>query len=81
MGLFLCREILAITGLTITEEGEFGSGARFVIRVGPGLYKQKKIQLNLLIIQYIISHMITYSARSTVTALGCILLPSCSSAC
>jgi signal transduction histidine kinase len=29
MGLFLVREILAITGITITENGKFGSGARF----------------------------------------------------
>jgi signal transduction histidine kinase len=30
-GLFLSSEILAITGITITEEGEPGKGARFVI--------------------------------------------------
>jgi len=32
-GLFLSREILAITNLTIKETGAFGKGARFVIRV------------------------------------------------
>ena len=32
-GLFLTRKILAITGMTISEEGEPGKGARFVIRV------------------------------------------------
>ena len=32
-GLFLTRKILAITGMTISEEGEPGNGARFVIRV------------------------------------------------
>ncbi len=32
-GLFLSREILAITNLTIKETGTFGKGARFVIRV------------------------------------------------
>ena len=32
-GLFLSREILAITNLTIRETGTFGKGARFVIRV------------------------------------------------
>ena len=32
-GLFLSREILAITSLTIKETGTFGKGARFVIRV------------------------------------------------
>ena len=30
-GLFLCREILAITDITITEEGEAGKGAKFVM--------------------------------------------------
>jgi signal transduction histidine kinase len=39
MGLFLIQEILAITGLTVIEDGQPGSGARFVIRVGPGLFK------------------------------------------
>lgn len=33
LGLFLCREILAITGMTIHECGEYGKGARFEIRV------------------------------------------------
>jgi PAS domain S-box-containing protein len=33
MGLFLVREILAITGITITENGIYGSGARFEIVV------------------------------------------------
>ncbi len=32
-GLFLSREILAITNLTIRETGTFGKGARFVVRV------------------------------------------------
>lgn len=32
-GLFLSREILAITNLTIKETGTFGKGARFVIRI------------------------------------------------
>ena len=35
-GLFLSREILAITGIVITEEGEPGKGAKFVMRVPPG---------------------------------------------
>jgi len=30
-GLFLSREILAITGITVTEKGELGGGARFVM--------------------------------------------------
>ena len=33
LGLFLSREILAITGITIKEEGETGKGARFVMTV------------------------------------------------
>ena len=33
MGLFLVREILAITGMTISETGISGTGARFEIRV------------------------------------------------
>jgi PAS domain S-box-containing protein len=33
LGLFICRQILAITGMTMTEEGRPGKGARFVIRV------------------------------------------------
>jgi signal transduction histidine kinase len=32
-GLFLSKKILAITGMTISEEGEPGKGVRFVIRV------------------------------------------------
>ena len=31
LGLFLCREILAITGIGIRETGTFGNGARFEI--------------------------------------------------
>jgi PAS domain S-box-containing protein len=38
-GLFLTREILAITGLTISETGTFGSGARFAIHVPKGKYR------------------------------------------
>jgi len=32
-GLFLAREILAVTGMTIAETGETGKGARFEIRI------------------------------------------------
>ena len=35
-GLFLTKEILAITGITITEEGELGKGAKFVMLVPSG---------------------------------------------
>lgn len=33
LGLFLCREILSITGITIRETGVFGKGARFELSV------------------------------------------------
>ena len=39
LGLFLSREILAITGITITENGEPGKGARFEILVPPDAYR------------------------------------------
>jgi signal transduction histidine kinase len=41
-GLFLVREILAITGLTISETGFPGKGARFEIRMTPENYRFKK---------------------------------------
>jgi len=37
MGLFLAREILSITGITIRETGEPGQGARFEISVPDGV--------------------------------------------
>ncbi len=39
LGLFLSREILGITGITITENGEPGRGARFEITVPKGAYR------------------------------------------
>jgi signal transduction histidine kinase len=39
LGLFLSREILAITGLTIRETGVYGKGARFEILVPKGRYR------------------------------------------
>ena len=39
MGLFLAREILSLTGITIHETGEFGTGARFEILVPKGGYR------------------------------------------
>ena len=39
LGLFLSREILAITGITITETGEPGKGARFEIVVPKGSWR------------------------------------------
>jgi len=39
LGLFLSREILAITGITIRETGEQGKGARFEMTVPKGMYR------------------------------------------
>jgi signal transduction histidine kinase len=39
LGLFLSREILSITGITITENGKPGTGARFEILVPKGRYR------------------------------------------
>jgi len=39
LGLFLSREILAITGITITENGVPGKGARFEITVPKGMWR------------------------------------------
>jgi PAS domain S-box-containing protein len=39
LGLFLAREILTITGMTIRETGEAGKGARFEIAVPKGAYR------------------------------------------
>jgi ABC-type amino acid transport substrate-binding protein len=41
-GLFLAREILSITGITIRETGTEGSGARFEIQVPEGAYRFPK---------------------------------------
>lgn len=38
LGLFLAREILAITGISIKETGEYGKGAKFTISVPDGKY-------------------------------------------
>lgn len=38
-GLFLVREILSITGISIRETGETGKGARFEIIVPEGMYR------------------------------------------
>jgi len=38
-GLFMSREILSITGLSIRETGTFGKGARFEIRVPEGAFR------------------------------------------
>jgi PAS domain S-box-containing protein len=41
-GLFLSREILALSGITIKETGEPGKGARFKILVPKGIYRFTK---------------------------------------
>ena len=41
LGLFLIQEILAITGISITETGEPGKGARFELSVPHGSYRFK----------------------------------------
>ncbi|MCA1916361.1 HAMP domain-containing sensor histidine kinase [Methanospirillum hungatei] len=42
IGLFLSREILSITGLSICECGEEGKGARFEITVPGGKFRMKE---------------------------------------
>ena len=39
IGLFICRQIVEITGMTIRETGTEGKGARFVIHVPSGGYR------------------------------------------
>jgi signal transduction histidine kinase len=39
LGLFLSKEILAITGMTISENGENGKGVRFELRVPNGMFR------------------------------------------
>ncbi|HUK38239.1 MAG TPA: PAS domain S-box protein [Methanomicrobiales archaeon] len=41
-GLFIAREILSITGLSISETGTFGTGARFEIRLPEGTFRSGK---------------------------------------
>lgn len=41
LGLYLCREILHITGISITETSEPGHGARFEIHVSKRAYRVK----------------------------------------
>jgi len=39
LGLFLIREILAITSMTIRERGTYGKGVRFEIHIPQGKYR------------------------------------------
>ncbi|WP_409199284.1 PAS domain S-box protein [Methanospirillum lacunae] len=41
LGMFLAREILSLTGISIQETGEPGKGARFVIRVPGGVFRTR----------------------------------------
>ena len=38
LGLFLTREILDITGIQISEQGEVGKGVRFILTIPPGKF-------------------------------------------
>jgi PAS domain S-box-containing protein len=42
LGLFLVREILAITGISIRETGKYGSGARFEFRIPGSMFRFRK---------------------------------------
>jgi signal transduction histidine kinase len=44
MGLFLAREILDITGISIRETGEPGKGARFEIMVPKGMWREGEVK-------------------------------------
>ena len=46
LGLFLSREILSITGISISETGEPGNGACFEIRVPNGRYRVQAHESN-----------------------------------
>jgi GNAT superfamily N-acetyltransferase len=39
IGLFICRQIAGVTGITLREIGAGGRGAWFVMHVPPGLYR------------------------------------------
>jgi signal transduction histidine kinase len=40
LGLYFTREILALTGISISETGESGSGARFEITIPNGKFRR-----------------------------------------
>ncbi|HEY3420548.1 MAG TPA: histidine kinase N-terminal 7TM domain-containing protein [Methanomassiliicoccales archaeon] len=42
LGMYLTREILAITGMTIAEKGCQGQGVRFEIRIPKNMYRARK---------------------------------------
>jgi signal transduction histidine kinase len=39
LGLFICRQILEVTGIRISENGKEGKGARFIIRIPEGNWR------------------------------------------
>ncbi len=41
-GLFFAHEVLGLTGMSISESGTFGTGARFIIHVPEGVYREGK---------------------------------------
>ena len=41
-GLFLCKEILDLTRITITEIGEPGQESQFLMKVPKGIYRYSK---------------------------------------
>jgi len=47
LGLFLVKEVLAITGLTIRETGKYGNGAVFMITVPAGMFRKTGVQTEL----------------------------------
>jgi len=42
MGLYLVREILGVTGITIRETGMYGQGTRFEILMPPGMFRNDR---------------------------------------
>ncbi|HXX55152.1 MAG TPA: PAS domain S-box protein [Methanoregula sp.] len=46
LGLFLSRDILLITGISIAENGKYGEGARFVITVPEGAFRPLAVKQN-----------------------------------
>jgi signal transduction histidine kinase len=45
LGLFLSREILSITGITVTENGEPGKGVCFEIHIPKGSYQCTSVKI------------------------------------
>ncbi len=41
LGLFMIREILSMTGITISENGTYTKGVRFIVRIPPDAFKKR----------------------------------------